>query len=58
MRAANPQNVRYFNLYHCKVPHLPVRNRPVVELQNGAVSVNSKSNKVTIKRSILETERF
>ena len=32
--------------------------RPVVDLPSGAVSGNSKSNKVTVKRSILETAPF
>ena len=38
--------------------HLPVAIRLVVELPSGAVSVNSRSNKVTIKRPILEIGRF
>ena len=68
-RAANRQKVRYFRslngppthtwmLYHWKALHLPVMIRPVVELPSGAVSGNSRSNKVTVKRSILETARF
>ena len=67
-RAASPQNVRYFRslnpptytqmLYHWKVLHIPVTIRPVVELPSGAVSVNPRSNKVTMKRLILEIGRF
>ena len=72
-RAANPQKVRYFRslnappppppthtsmLYHWKALHLTVTIRPVVELPSGAVSGNSRSNKVTVKRLILETARF
>ena len=45
-------------LYPWKALHLPVIIRPVVELPSGAVSGNSRSNKVTVKRSILETARF
>ena len=41
-----------------KVLDLPVTIRPVVELPSGAVSVNPRSNKVTIKLSILEIGRF
>ena len=41
-------------LYH----YLPVTIRPVVQLPGGAISVNPRSNKVTIKRSILEIGRF
>ena len=45
-------------LYHWKVLHLPITIRPVVELLSGVVSVNARSNKVTLKRSILEIGRF
>ncbi|KAK2182348.1 hypothetical protein NP493_358g05019 [Ridgeia piscesae] len=59
-RAANPQKEHYVRglklpphtqmLYHWKVLHLHVSIRPVVELPNDAVSVNPRSNKVTVKR--------
>ena len=45
-------------LYHWKALHLPVTISPVIELPGGEVSVNPRSNKVTIKRSILEIGRF
>jgi len=45
-------------LYHWKALHLCVTIRSVVELASGAVSVNPRSNKVTIKRSILEIGLF
>ena len=37
-------------LYHWKAMYLPVTIRPVVELPSGAVSINTRSNKVTIDR--------
>ena len=45
-------------LYHWKALHLTVTISPVVELPSGAVSGNPWSNKVPIKRSILEIGRF
>ena len=45
-------------LYHWKALHLTVIIRHVVVLPGGAVSGNSRSNKVTVNRSILEITRF
>ena len=69
-RAANPQKVCYFrslnppplythpNIISLESPASTRHNQACRRVPSGAVSVNPRSNNVTIKRSILEIGRF